>query len=83
MKKSQIVVAVVQKKSVIPVTEKEILKGLSEHLSNYSLNIEKWNEDVEERLAKAVIKNIGSMKADVPMRFMIREVDIILRRVMS
>ena len=83
MKKSQIMVAVIQKKSVLPVTEQEILSRLSDHLSGCSLDIERWNEDVDEPLANAVIKNIGSRKSDVPMRLMIREVDIILQRVLS
>ena len=83
MKKSQIVVAVVKKKSRVPVTENEILKRLSEHVSNFSMDIERWDEEVEEPLANSVIKNMGTMKADVPMRLMIREVDIILNRIMA
>ena len=83
IKKSEIVVAVILQKSRLPVTEKEVLRNLSEHLSGYSLDIERWDEGVEEPLARSIIRNMGFMKADIPMRLMIRELDIILQRVMS
>ena len=83
MRKSQIVIAVIQKKSLLPVTEKEILEKLSEHLSGHSQDLEEWNQEIEEPLAKAIIRNVGSGKSDVPIRLMIREVDVILQRVTS
>ena len=83
MRKSQIVIAVIQKKSLLPVTEKEILEKLSEHLANNSLDLQQWNRYIEAPLAKAIIKNLGSAKSDIPVRLMIREIDIILERVLS
>ena len=83
MKKSQIVVAIIPRILPFRITEKEILRGLSDHLSSLSLTMEQWDADVEEPLAKAIIKNIGSAKTDVPLRLIIREIDIILQRVMS
>lgn len=65
------------------ITEKEILCGLTDHLADFSLTAEEWDQEVEESLAKAIIKNISSAKADVPLRLIIRELDIILQRVLS
>ena len=83
MRKSQIMIAVVQNKSLRPVTETEILEKLSEHLANHSSDLQRWNTYIEEPLAKAIIKNLGSVKSDIPMRLMIREIDVVLERVLS
>ena len=83
MKKSQIIVAIIPHIIPFRVTETEILRGLSDHLADFSLTIEQWDQEVEEPLAKAIIKKISSAKADVPLRLIIRELDIILQRVMS
>ena len=83
MKKSQIVVAIIPRILPFRVTEKEILRGLSDHLADFSLTIEQWDQEVEEPLAKAIIKNISSARTDVPLRLVIRELDTILQRVIS
>lgn len=83
MKKSQIVVAIIP--CIIPfrITEKEILRGLADHLAGFALTIEQWDQEVDDPLAKAIIRNISSAKTDVPIRLIIRELDMILQRVLS
>jgi hypothetical protein len=82
MKKSQIVVAIIPRILPFRINEKEILRGLSDHLSDFSLTIEQWDQDVEESLARAIIENIGSAKTDVPLRLVIREIDMILQKIL-
>ena len=83
MKKSQIVVAIIPHVLPFRITEKEILRGLSEHVAEFCLTIEQWDQEVEEPLAKTIIKSISSAKTDVPLRLVIRELDMILQRIMS
>lgn len=83
MKKSQIIVAIIPRILPFRITEKDIVRELSDHLADFSLTIEQWDQEVEEPLAKAIIKNISSTKTDVPLRLIIRELDTILQRIIS
>ncbi len=82
MKKSEIVVAVFSK-SHPSKSEKQVLKELTSLLTDQSLDLDRWDVSVPDPIANAMIKNIGSARGELLMEYVIRDIDIILKRISS
>lgn len=80
MKKSEIVVAVFTK-SHPSKTEKQVLRELTAHLADQSLDIDQWDITVPDSIARSMIRNIGSARGELVMEYVVRDIDIILRRI--
>ncbi|HEX8040774.1 MAG TPA: hypothetical protein VF490_16565 [Chryseosolibacter sp.] len=80
MKKSEIVVAVFTK-SHPTKTEKQVLRDLTALLSDQSVDMDQWDVTVPDPIAKSMIRNIGSARGELVMEYVVRDIDIILKRI--
>lgn len=80
MKKSDIVIAVFTK-SQPGKTGKQVLRDLTALLTDQSLDIDQWDITVPDPIANSMIRNIGSARGELVMEYVVRDIDIILKRI--
>ena len=80
MRKSEIVIAVIARRSATPPPENQVLKSLSSALKYQVPILDMWDRDVDPELAKGIIRHISSVRGDLTMHALIRDIDIILDR---
>ena len=80
MRKSQIVIAILALRKEIPPTQDKILKSLSSALKYHSLALDNWDGDVEPTLAQGIIRHVSSVRGELTMQGLIRDIDIMLKR---
>ena len=80
MKKSDMVIAIVSGRSEKPLTGKQIRKQLASVLTDLSLNPDEWDHDVDKNIAEDVIKHVSSVKGELSIHDIVRDIDRILKR---
>ena len=80
MKKSDMVLAIVSGRSEKPLSEKQIRKQLAAVLTELSLNPDEWDQDVDSDVAEGVIKHVGSVRGDLSLQDIVKDIDRILKR---
>ena len=81
MKKSDIVVTVIIRRSERPLIEKQVLRDLSSVLEDLSINRDKWDHDVEPIIAEGIIKHMGSVRGELSLEDLVMDIDLILKRI--
>ena len=80
MRKSEIVIAIMARRKEIPPAENKIIKSLSSALKYFSTDLTKWDGDVEETLSQGIIRHVSSVRGDLSMQGVVRDIDIIIKR---
>lgn len=81
MKKSDIVIAVVIRRSKTPVSEKQIRKDLASVLNHLSLDLVNWDLEVDTVIANGVMKHVGSVKGELSLEQLVLDIDTMLKRI--
>jgi hypothetical protein len=80
MRKIEIVFAIMAVRTATPPPENQILKSLSSALKAHSVVLHHWDADVELKLAQGIIRHVSSVRGNLTMQGLIRDIDIMLKR---
>lgn len=81
MRKSEIVIAVVIRRSSKPPSEKQIRKDLAKVLNHLSLDINTWDDDVDTVIGNGIVKHVGSVMGELTLEDLVTDIDMILKRI--
>lgn len=81
MKKSEIVIAVMSRRSGLSPVDKKLHRDLYFALKHRSVKLAEWDEEVDGELARAIIKHVASVQGSLSLHEAIGDIDIILKRI--
>lgn len=81
MKKSEIVLAVMSRRTGLPPTDKKLHRDFHFALERRSVRLAEWDGEVDAELAPAIIKHVASVQGSLTLHEAIADVDIILKRI--
>lgn len=81
MKKSDVVVSIYLARSDKKLTAQQVKNLLQSELEKSNKKLEDWDQMVNTSIANAIVKNIGSTRGELSIEFLIRDIDLILKRI--
>ena len=78
MKKSEIIVAVVVRRTEKTLQEKQLLREVNNILTELSTT---FDHDIDAIIAEGIIKHMGSVRGELTLRDLIVDIDLILKRI--
>lgn len=81
MKKSDIVVSIYLARSDEKPTAQQVKNLLQSELEKSNKKLEDWDQMVNTSIANAIVRNIGSTRGELSIEFLVRDIDLILKRI--
>jgi hypothetical protein len=81
MTKSEIVVSALLNRHGSSRKEKEVRKELVSVLSELLLTLEEWDKPVNDSIGQAIIRNLNAVRGELSMKYVIRDIDTVLKRI--
>jgi hypothetical protein len=81
MNKSDIVVSIYLSRSDKKLTAEYVEKLLKSELAKSDMDLKDWDQLVNSSIGNAIIKNITSTRGELSMELLVKDIDLILKRI--